>query len=742
MNESSNQSASSSAPRLFGTFGGVFTPSILTILGVILFLRSGYVVGASGVVNAAFILLTCELVVGLTAVSLAAISTNTQVKGGGAYYVISRVLGPEFGGSIGLCLYVAQALSVPFYILGFTEALTTGSPVPGTHDLWIALSTTAALFAVCWIGANWAVKVQYLVMVMLGLGILSSFVGLSLDFSWSTFQDNIISEYPEGKGFWSMFAIYFPAVTGIMTGVNMSGNLKNPARSIVVGTFAAIGVGALVYGVQIFFLAGSATRQSLLSGPYQTLLDHAVPGTAFLVTGGVVAASLSSALGSELGAPRVLQALSRDRIFVRLKIFAGGSKEGDEPRAAYLLTLCITVVTVVAAILASRDGFNLVARLVAMFFLCTYGMINLAAFLEAWTKNPSFRPRFRLFHWSVAGLGFFSCGASMVMIDWKSSIVAVAIIAGIYTYIRRSQVRNTFGDARRGFLYSRVTQRLEQLDNMPSHPKNWRPTILVFSGNPKSRADLVRCAIWMESGRGVVTLAQIMKGDLEQFAERRATALDTLREECEQYTGAVFPEVLIAPDFDHGVESLLQVHSIGPLKPNLVMFGWPRDLPRLEPFVRSLRIASMLGKSIVLVPRIITDVPKKPRIDIWWRGNKNGSLILILAYLVSRSMNWADTRIRLLRQVKEEAGVEPSKNALMELTEAARIDAEIEVVVSTAPFVTVLAAQSASASLTMLGFVPPPEEEAQQFLDANAKLIDALQSVVLVHSSGEADLLA
>ncbi|MHC4830365.1 MAG: amino acid permease, partial [Planctomycetota bacterium] len=241
------QATSSSQGNQFGTFGGVFTPSILTILGLILFMRANQILGNVGVLAAIAILLISKSITFLTSLSISAISTNMQVKGGGAYFLISRVLGPEFGGAIGIALFFALALSVPFYLLGFTEALVTTFPSLTPHFQKIAFAGLATFFVVAWVGASWAIKTQYVIMGILVSAILAFMIGSAQAFSLATFKANLYAAGPgELKGlsgetliplsFWAAFAIYFPAVTGIDAGVNMSGDLKDPARSIPTGT--------------------------------------------------------------------------------------------------------------------------------------------------------------------------------------------------------------------------------------------------------------------------------------------------------------------------------------------------------------------------------------------------------------------------------------------------------------------------------------------------------------------------
>jgi amino acid transporter len=348
----SDTAKQSTTRNRFGTFGGVFTPAILTILGVIMFMRANFVVGQAGVLGALSILVLAKTITLLTTSSIGAISTNMRVRGGGAYFLISRVLGVEFGGAIGIALFFALALSVPFYILGFAEALVRSYPFLVPHFQIITLGTAVVLFSLAYFGAGWVIKTQYIIMAFLFLAILAFLGGALVHFSFDTLQQNLFPEYSPTDltdsstplfTYWAIFAIYFPAVTGIDAGVNMSGDLKDPGHSIPRGTLAAVGVGFLVYFAQIIVFGGAFERQALIAAPYKLLHDSAIFGWSLLVTLGVVAAALSSALGSYLGAPRVLQAVSRDRILNFLRFFSKGSKKGNEPRRALLLTCAITI---------------------------------------------------------------------------------------------------------------------------------------------------------------------------------------------------------------------------------------------------------------------------------------------------------------------------------------------------------------------------------------------------------------
>ncbi|MEO1266930.1 MAG: amino acid permease [Myxococcota bacterium] len=728
----------------FGTFGGVFTPSILTILGVIMFMRTGFVTGQAGILYAVLILVFSKLITFLTGLSISAISTNTEVKGGGAYFLISRSLGPEFGGAIGLTLYLAQAFSVPFYIIGFVEALTKSVPWASTHVLEVSLATTLALFVVNYVGAGLAIKAQYFILAILVLAIVTFMGGAILRFDTALFMANTQPLYTEPSyNVWSIFAIFFPAVTGIMAGVNMSGDLKEPTRSIPRGTLMAIVAGFTIYLVQIVLTGGSQTREQLRDAPYETLLDHALFGMDFFVVGGVFAATISSAIGSFMGAPRILQALARDNIFPALKPFAKGTVKGDEPRRGLWLTLFLTCMVLFAANVVGGDALNLVGSILTMFFLFTYGMTNMAAFVESVSGNPSFRPRFRQFHWSTALLGAVGCFGATFLIDQVSALVAMAITVVIFLYIERRVLSTTFGDARRGLYYARVRNILFSLVNMPPHPKNWRPTTLVFSGNPQNRLGLVTYATWMAHGRGLVTLAQIIVGDVHALLEQRQEAWDNLKQYISAKNLQAFPEVMVAPSVDLGMASLLQGHSLGPLKPNMVCFGWSDKAERAQAQASHMRLAQELNMSqVVLIDREPSADVERRRIDVWWRGHRNGSLMVILAYLMTLNWDWSAATIRLLR-VSPQDDADTARRELYEMARAARIDMQVEIVAATdAPFTELLTRTSGDADLVLLGFQPPSVDQAEAFHAQYKAMVQALPTTLLVCSSGEADLLA
>ncbi|MCP3953575.1 MAG: amino acid permease, partial [Desulfobacterales bacterium] len=368
-----------------GTFGGVFTPSVLTILGIILFLRLGYVVGNAGLFKALIIIGIANLISVLTSISLSAIATNLKVKGGGDYYLISRTLGLEFGGAIGLVLFLAQSVSIAFYCIGFGEAVCSMLANPPLPPRLIAAIAVAALFVLAWVGADLATKFQFVVMVLLVAALGSFYTGSILKWNPETFTQSWTAS-ADAPGFWVLFAIFFPAVTGFTQGVSMSGDLKDPGKSLPVGTFLAVGISIVVYFTVALLFAGSLPG-NVLAGDYGAMRKAAFFGP--LIDAGVIAATLSSAMASFLGAPRILQSLSGDKIFPLLNPFSKGAGAANNPRRGVLLSTIIAFATI------AIGNLNLIAPIVSMFFLISYGLLNYATWFEARAASPSFRPRFK-----------------------------------------------------------------------------------------------------------------------------------------------------------------------------------------------------------------------------------------------------------------------------------------------------------------------------------------------------------
>lgn len=730
------------SPGKLGTFGGVFTPSVLTILGLILFLRLGYVVGEGGLSRALATLALATAVSVVTSLSLAAIATNRKVHGGGDYYLISRSLGVAYGGAIGLVLFVAQAVSVAFYCVGFGEGVA--ALVPGASSSLVpaaAAVAAAVLFVVAYLGADLATRFQFVIMVILVTALVS--IGVGGVVLWSPERLAAAWSNPrQGVGFWPLFAIFFPAVTGFTQGVSMSGDLKDAARSLPLGTFAAVGLSTVVYA-GLMVLVAAALPLDDLAGDY--LAMKRIAAWPRLIDAGILAATLSSALASFLGAPRILQALARDQVFRPLRLFAAGAGPASNPRRAVLLTAGIAFVTI------ALGNLNTIAALVAMFFLASYGLLNYATYVEATAAAPSFRPRFRLFHRRVSLAGTVLCGAIMFAIDPRATVVAVVILAALHQYVSRTAPPARWHDSRRAYRFRRIKQGLRELARVPEDSADWQPHILVFSKSEQRRGRTLEFAAWITGGAGMVTAVRVVEGDSTSIATRgrcmeaeAALAAELAAQEIDAY-----PLVVGAPDLRTAFATLIQSWGIGPLHANTVLVNW-RDTKGEERaaalwFGHLLATAARLDQNVVVLrpdeaawARLQETDNRDRRIDVWWLEDESSRMALLLAYLMTRDDGWDNASIRVLVPASAAQAEKLVTNVQTRLDEG-RIEAEVVAVID-ADHAAVVGA-SGDATLVFLPLKITGMHLSVTLTDDLPGLLRALPVAALVAATQEVSLV-
>ncbi|NNC70461.1 MAG: amino acid permease, partial [Flavobacteriaceae bacterium] len=388
-------------PPKFGTFLGVYTPSILTILGLIMYLRFGWVVGNVGLLKTIIIVLLASGITFITGLSASAIATNIKVGVGGEYYMISRSLGLETGGAIGIPLYLCRTLSVTFYRYGLAEAILVLWPQGSSSVPSYALQGITILFiilvtALSGKSAKLVLKSQIPIMVIVGLSILALLIGIAS----KPIQTPIIeaSYYSAPEGFWYVFAVFFPAVTGFTAGIGMSGDLKDPQKSIPKGTLGAVISGAAIYLIIPLALAvtGALTLEQLADpNAGVTIWTRLAILGPWLVYPAVWGAVLSSAFGSILGGPRILQALSMDGLVP--KFLAKLSPSGQP-------TIATWISGVIALGAVFLGGLNTIAQFVSVLFLTLYVAVNVSAAVEQLIKEPSYRPKIHV-PWYISLLG-------------------------------------------------------------------------------------------------------------------------------------------------------------------------------------------------------------------------------------------------------------------------------------------------------------------------------------------------
>ncbi|MEN8245445.1 MAG: amino acid permease [Thermodesulfobacteriota bacterium] len=718
-----------------GTFAGVFTPSILTILGIILFLRLGYVVGSAGLGRTLIILVFANGISILTTISLSAIATNIHVKGGGDYYLISRTLGLEFGGAIGIVLFLAQSVSIGFYCIGFGEAVVR--ILPGAGQIYhspqvIAVAAALFLFLLAWLGADWATRFQYVVMAILVAALISYFAGGVL--KWETVQLAENWRAPEnGPGFWILFAIFFPAVTGFTQGVSMSGDLKDPGKSLPLGTFAAVGISIVIYFFAAVIFSAAAPRDTLMNN-YGAMQQVAFFGP--LITAGVIAATMSSAMASFLGAPRILQSLSGDRIFRFLLPFAKGVGPNANPRRGVLLSGGIAAATI------ALGNLNLIAPVVSMFFLVSYGLLNYATFFETRTGSTAFRPRFHWYDGRLSLLGALACFGVMLAIDMAAGLAALAVLFSIYQYLKRTAGPSRWADGKRSYHLQRVREHLLAAAAEPDHPRDWRPQMLLLGDDPKQRKPLMQLAGWVAGNSGVISVVQIVTGKGAKALKHQLEARQELEKEVADYGPELFPLVVRSEDFGQGMDMLVQAAGLGPLKTNLILTGWPSPEKLKGPLIhktiydKHLRTVFRRGRNIMILDakpeaweKMGSTPEKDRRVDVWWWNDATGRLMLLLAHLMTRHKDWDEARIRILSAGHKDL-VHPEYGRLSTFLEDVRIEAEaVEIVNSDAE---TIAAWSKDAALVFMPFQLQQNCSVDPFGGPIEELLPRLPSTVLV----------
>ena len=633
-----------------GTFAGVFTPSVLTILGIILFLRLGYVVGAGGLGKALIIIAVANLISVLTSFSLAAVATNMKVGGGGDYYLISRTLGIEFGGAIGIVLFLAQSVSIAFYCIGFGEALAAILGLTGHVAVQLIAGTALLfLFLLAWIGADLATKFQYVVMVFLILALSSFYIGGIRQ--WDT--GLLINNWSAGEGaasFWILFALFFPAVTGFTQGVSMSGDLENPGKSLPTGTFAAVFISILVYFTVAVVFAAS-TPLKTLAGDYGAMKQISMYG--WLINAGVIAATLSSAMASFLGAPRILQSLASDKIFSFLVPFAKGHGPSENPRRGVLLSFGIAVATVL------MGQLDLIAGVVSMFFLISYGLLNYATYFEASAETPSFRPRFRWYSKKISLVGALICLGVMLAIDFKTGIAAVAILFAIFQYLKRVSAPARWADSRRSYYLKLVRNNLVEAQKVPAHSRDWRPYVLVLSNDEEQMKLLLDFSSLIEGNSGITTAVRILQTRGYRAVKLKADAEKDLARMISEKESSAFSLVLSTEYAANGLSVLCQSFGVGPVRANTVLMSWNEqyvkdDNPvQFSSYQELIRLVARAGCNTVFLdgknlPPDSEGSGKHKTIDVWWKDDDTSRLMLLLAYLITRDPHWDGSKIRLL----------------------------------------------------------------------------------------------
>uniref|UniRef100_A0A3Q4NA93 Solute carrier family 12 member 1 n=1 Tax=Neolamprologus brichardi TaxID=32507 RepID=A0A3Q4NA93_NEOBR len=544
---------------------------------------------------------------------------------GCAYYMISRSLGPEFGGSIGLIFAFANAVGVSMYVVGFAETVVdllknSAIMVDEMNDIRIiGCITIVLLLGISVAGMEWEAKAQILLLVILLVAIVNVFVGTVIpatnekkaqgffNYRSKIFLENFTPEFRDGETFFSVFAIFFPAATGILAGANISGDLRDAQAALPKGTLLAI----LITGLTYLAMALSATVVRDATGNSSSIINHTTPvicngstavacelgydfsscevekckfglmnnfqvmtlvsGFGPLIIAGTFSATLSSALASLVSAPKVFQALCKDNIYRALHFFAKGHGKNNEPIRGYVLTFIISVAFILIG------DLNTIAPIISNFFLASYALINFSCFHASYAKSPGWRPAYKYYNMWLSLMGALLCCVVMFVINWWAALLTYGIEFLLYIYVTVKKPDVNWGSSTQAVTFVSAVSNALSLSGVEDHVKNFRPQILVLTGSTRSRPALLDLAHSFSKNYGLCITCEVFVGPRSETVEEMNNAMEKNQLWLKKQKRKAFYAAVACDNFREGAESLLQASGLGRMKPNTLMIGFKKN---------------------------------------------------------------------------------------------------------------------------------------------------------------------
>jgi amino acid transporter len=668
--------------KKFGTFGGVFTPTLLTILGVIMYLRLGWVVGNAGLLGAWLIIIIAFIITLCTALSMSSITTNIRIGAGGAYAIISQSLGLEVGGSLGIPRYISQGLAVTMYIFGFREGWLMIFPSHG--PFLVDCVVFIILYGIAYKSADLAIKTQYFIMGIIALSLIaivfaayygSMQIPSEIAARWGTFKGSPENNF-KGTEFWVVFAVFFPAATGIMAGANMSGELKNPRQSIPKGTLWAIAVSFVIYMLLAYWVARSATEAELISN-YSIMIERSFWPPAMIA--GVLGATFSSALASIIGSSRILFAMGQHRVLPMGKWLAFQNETG-QPRNAMIVTGILIFSTMLM-----RD-LNAIAPLVTMFFLVTYAMLNIVVIIEQNLGLMSFRPIFKVIR-IIPWIGLIGSIIAMFIINPTISLVSWALMFAVYSILSRSSLETPFEDVRSG-IFSSFSEWAAKHTASLSHTqeRSWKPNILVPCTDASTVLGPFPLLKDMAYSKGSATLMGISNTEEGVQLHNRLKQIS----EAFNHGGVYSSTSLVKTDtFANGVNYANQALASAFFKPNIVFLSMMEEENVRKEYKPIIEEAKLLEIGVILfLPHQKALLGQKQKVNVWlhntndkWTiedGAGNIDLSILIAYKLMQ--NW-NASIRLIAVIENKKDKKKAQRYLSEIIDLARLPITDKVVI-------------------------------------------------------------
>jgi len=708
----------------FGTFLGVYVPSILMLFGVIIFLRLGWIVGVSGLFVTLTIISIATVIALITVLSMSAIATNIEVKAGGIYYILSRSLGLKIGSAVGIPLFFKQSLSIAFCVIGFAESLK--GLIPSWNITYIGLATLGVLTILAYTSVRGAMKVQLWIFIAIAASLVSLFMGHNLEPATTDLSIPL-----QSLGFWAVFAIFFPAMTGVESSVSMSGDLRNPSKSLPLGTISAIITGFILYAGIAVFLYFRVPVDRLVSDPL-VMQDLAYIPSLIIV--GIWGATLSSALGGLLAAPRTLKAIADDGMAP--KIFRKSFGVTEEPRIATLATCFIAFLGIYFG------SINVIAPLLTMITLICYGILNWSAGIENLIGNPSWRPRIRI-HWAISIVGALLCFCAMLMIEVSVALLALLLVGLIYLVVKRRELTSSWFDIHQGILFYFAQSILYRLTAGNSAAKSWRPHFLVFTKfSEEHSVPLLKFSEAIGQSKGFLTTASFVpRGTLgsQNPQEMQKNMESRLR----NYNIRSFVKIQEASSVTNGIKHMLGYYGLGPLTPNTILLGGIKKGEKSTDFIEIIHVAMSKHYNVVIMNDEIKTASSSHDLHVWWDDSNlaNSDFMLVLAHMLQG--NRKNKRIFVKAIAENEIQKKSKYEELLDLSIKKRLPLEIAIYVSGVDLRSRLALIqefSKDAEIVLMGLNPPPApgQEMDKYLETMQLLsenMDILPSLTLTLSS-------
>ncbi len=724
----------------------VFLTSIATILGAILFLRFGYAVANISLLGTIALIVVANLVTIPTALAVSEIATNQKVEGGGLYHIISRSFGLNIGAAIGIALYLSQAISISFYVVAFTEAfmpyMNNWAEMFGYRILYtqaVSVPTVIIISALMlYKGADIGIKMLYLVILLLTVSLLMFFLGSTdHEANFNALTDTVANS----DDFFKVFAICFPAFTGIAAGIGLSGDLKDPKIAIPRGTILATIVGGVVYLAVAYKLFVSASPEELGSN---MMIMESIALWGPIIPIGLAASTISSAIGSIIIAPRTLQAIGNDRIFPSELLndwLSKGTEQGNEPVNGSLITASI------ALLFVAVGSVDFVAEIITMFFMVTYGAICLISFLEHFAADPSYRPTFRS-RWYISLLGAVLSVWLMFKINAIYAVISLSLMLLIYFSVtffspHRTQMAKIFQGVI--FQLSRRLQVFLQKSETGDDSDHWRPSVVCVTSHSFERFAAFDMLRWISHKYGFGTFIHLIEGYLSKKTHKEAKlALQRLIKMADSSSSNVYLDTLISPSSTSAIAQVIQLPGISGKDNNMLMFEFSRSNPQdLDQIVENYSLIRSVNFDTVILGSTEKGFGYHNQMHIWITPTdfENANLMILLGYIILGHPEWSNCEISINAIVRENQ-MKEQKEYLLGLTTSGRLPISaknINIIVQeeNRNVKEIVCERSSEADLILLGF---RGESIKRHGGQIFNGYDGLGNILFVHAVSEKEI--